>query len=62
MKDSVQKTGKTNFLFPKVISTACISLLCYSTISKLLPSIFRDTGNNISLSPLHYKIKINKIV
>ena len=35
-----------NFLFKKIISTICISLLCYST-SKLPPSIVRDTDNNL---------------
>ena len=28
------------------ILTVCISLLCYNTMSKLLLSIVRDTGNN----------------
>ena len=30
----------------KLISAACISLLCYSTMSKLLPSIVRILDNN----------------
>ena len=29
------------------ISAVYISLLCYSTMSKLTPSIVRDTGNNL---------------
>ena len=36
-----------NFLLPTRISAVCISLLCYSTMSKLLASIVRDTGNQV---------------
>ena len=35
--------------FMKAVSSACISLLCYSTMSKLQPSVVMDTGNNILL-------------
>ena len=38
---------KRKFVFPRRISAVCISLLCYSTMSKLPPYIVRDTGNNI---------------
>ena len=41
-----RKWKRIYFLFPR-ISAVCISLLCYSTVSKLLPSIVRDTDNNI---------------
>ena len=40
------KLEKKMFLFLR-ISAACISLLCYSTMSKLILSIGRDTGNNL---------------
>ena len=43
----VQKNGKETFLFPRRISAVCISLLCYSTMTNLPPSIVRDTGNNL---------------
>ena len=33
--------------FSRMISAVCISLLCYSTMSTLLPSIVRDTDNII---------------
>ena len=36
-----------NFLFPKMISAACISLLCCSTTPILLQSVVRATGNNV---------------
>ena len=39
--------GAQFFFFPKMLLAACITLLCYSTMSKLQPSIVRDTGNNI---------------
>ena len=29
------------------ISAVCISLLCYNSMSKLLPYVARDTGNNL---------------
>ena len=41
------KCMKTEKTIPKRISAVCISLLCYSTMSKLLPSIVRDTGSNL---------------
>ena len=34
-------------LFPRRISAACISLLCYSTMSKLLLSIVMDAVNDL---------------
>ena len=40
-------TNGEKFVFPKVISAACISLLCHSTMSKLPSSIVRDTGKNL---------------
>ena len=42
--ENVHENGEQN---PKRISAICISLLCYSTMSKLLPSIVRDTGSNL---------------
>ena len=41
------KMEKKCFLFPRRISTACISLLCYNTMSQLPTHTFRDTVNNI---------------
>ena len=40
-----QKRGET--FFSIIISAVCISLLCYSTMSKLQPSVVMDTGCNL---------------
>ena len=44
VKDQVHGNGKTHLL---KFSKACFSLLCYSPMSKLLPSIVKYTGNNL---------------
>ena len=50
-KDNLYKESmnmeKNFFYFPRRISGVCSSLFCYSTMSKLLPSIVRDTRNNL---------------
>ena len=44
---SAQKWKINVLLFLSRISVVCVSLLCYSTMSKLLQSIVRDTDNDL---------------